>query len=59
MYAGALDVFGKPRGRRIVYRIESGECDVGEFDNEADCARAGRMAVRRLLPRWAEGACHP
>mmetsp|Transcript_12843 Transcript_12843/g.30110 ORF Transcript_12843/g.30110 Transcript_12843/m.30110 type:complete len:145 (-) Transcript_12843:107-541(-) len=34
LFAGALDIFGSPAGRGVMYYFNSGECDVGHFDGE-------------------------
>eukprot|EP00913_Durusdinium_trenchii_P004649 g4316.t1 len=31
LYAGTLDIHGKPNGKGVLYYLESGECDVGTF----------------------------
>eukprot|EP00746_Dinoflagellata_sp_MGD_P006062 gnl/MRDRNA2_/MRDRNA2_111795_c0_seq1.p1 gnl/MRDRNA2_/MRDRNA2_111795_c0~~gnl/MRDRNA2_/MRDRNA2_111795_c0_seq1.p1 ORF type:complete len:165 (-),score=33.59 gnl/MRDRNA2_/MRDRNA2_111795_c0_seq1:95-589(-) len=32
LYAGNLNIFGKPKGRGIMYYYDSGECDVGIWE---------------------------
>eukprot|EP00913_Durusdinium_trenchii_P001804 g1671.t1 len=34
LFCGSLDVYGKPRGRGILYYTSSGECDVATFDGK-------------------------
>mgnify|MGYP002803649278 FL=1 len=31
LYAGALDIHGKPNGKGVLYYLDSGDCDVGTF----------------------------
>eukprot|EP00930_Biecheleria_cincta_P008361 TRINITY_DN109783_c0_g1_i1.p1 TRINITY_DN109783_c0_g1~~TRINITY_DN109783_c0_g1_i1.p1 ORF type:complete len:173 (-),score=30.43 TRINITY_DN109783_c0_g1_i1:130-585(-) len=34
LYAGTLNIRGKPDGKGVLYNLETGECDVGTFDSE-------------------------
>mmetsp|Transcript_10386 Transcript_10386/g.18641 ORF Transcript_10386/g.18641 Transcript_10386/m.18641 type:complete len:144 (-) Transcript_10386:52-483(-) len=34
LFAGSVDIFGKPSGRGVLYYFSTGECDVGNFDGD-------------------------
>lgn len=61
MFCGSLDVYGKPRGRGILYYTGSGECDVSTFDENLNQKGEGvryskdRDVAYRLFNGEAEG----
>mmetsp|Transcript_65 Transcript_65/g.183 ORF Transcript_65/g.183 Transcript_65/m.183 type:complete len:144 (+) Transcript_65:75-506(+) len=34
LFAGTIDIFGKPAGRGVLYYFSTGECDVGNFNGD-------------------------
>eukprot|EP00439_Symbiodinium_sp_Y106_P082989 s243_g22.t1 len=41
LYAGTLDIHGKPNGKGVLYYLESGECDVGTYNSDLKQTGAG------------------
>mmetsp|Transcript_54624 Transcript_54624/g.153678 ORF Transcript_54624/g.153678 Transcript_54624/m.153678 type:complete len:158 (+) Transcript_54624:69-542(+) len=61
MFCGMLDVTGKPSGNGVLYYFNSGECDVGVFDQMLNQTGEGvrytrdRDAAYRLVDGQLEG----
>ncbi|CAE7481371.1 unnamed protein product, partial [Symbiodinium natans] len=41
LYAGTLDIHGKPNGKGVLYNLDTGECDVGTYNAELKQTGAG------------------